>query len=78
MAVNKKEKKKHLLGCFECADGRAGVWACGRADGCAEADNCKEKKKERKGKKKRKTHWSGRVDMLRMGVHALAGGRGWL
>ena len=55
-----------------------GVWACGRADGRAEADNCKEKKKERKGKKKRKTHWSGRVDMLRMGVRALAGGRGWL
>ena len=23
-----KKKKKHLLGCFECVDGRAGVWAC--------------------------------------------------
>ena len=38
----RKKKKKHLLGCFERADGRA------------EADNCKEKKKERKGKKKGK------------------------
>ena len=64
-----KQKKKTLTGVFRMCG-----WACR----CAEADNCKEKKKERKGKKKRKTHWSGHVDVLRMGMRALVGRRGWL
>ena len=32
----------------------------------------------KKRKEKRKTHWSGHVDVLRMGVRALVGRRGWL
>ena len=85
MAVNKKEKrKKHLLIGSERADGRADVWACGRADGRAEADDCKERKKERKGKKKERLtgFQSGQMGVWTCCgwacVNALAGGGEWL
>ena len=58
-----KRKKKHLLGVSSVRMGvRKRITV----------------KKRKKRKEKRKTYWSGRVDVLRIGVRALAGGRGWL
>ena len=90
----RKKKKKTLTGCFERADGRVGVWACGHVGvrmgvrkritvKKEKRKKRKEKRKKRKEKRKkrkekRKTYWSGHVDVLRMGVCALAGGCGWL
>ena len=76
----KKKKKKTLTGCFERADGCVGVWACRRAGvqmGVRKRITVKKRKKKEKERKK-KNYWSGRVDVLRMGVRALAGGCGWL